>query len=171
MKAIRARRKKVNNWSKYNNIKTSRTLKDWSILEFDSLLEAKFYDFILENKELINLKEIKTQITFELLAWFSWNFIDIKKKKLKIKQWNRVRDYEIVEWLKKVQPIKYICDFILIMNDWTEYIIDVKWVETPDFKLKKKMFENMTWKSLLCITSVLINNWLFLNRIKNRHST
>ncbi len=158
----------VNN-SKYNNIKTTRTI-NWIEVEFDSLIEAKFRDMCSVDIKNLGIKNIKLQETFVLQEWYSWQFIWVKKELLKVKVWNQKRSYTIEDKTKKVQPIKYICDFILEMIDWTEYIIDVKWIETPDFKIKKKMFEKTIWKSLICVNSVLINSGWFVKWLKDKHN-
>ena len=43
---------------------------------------------------------------------------------------------------KKVRAINYKADFIVHHNDFTREVIDIKGVETPEFKLKKKLFEH-----------------------------
>jgi hypothetical protein len=40
---------------------------------------------------------------------------------------------------KKYRKIEYVADFVLNINS-KEFIVDVKGMETPVFKLKKKMF-------------------------------
>ena len=154
--------------SKYNNIKVTKII-DWEEVEFDSLIEWKFRDLISTSMKELKIAKIERQKTFELLEWYSWNIVSTKKKKIVNPVGRQKRNYSIEEKVKKVSPITYVCDFILTMEDWTEYIIDVKWFETPDFKLKKKMFESKFWKSLLCINSVLINNWYFIWWLKSKH--
>lgn len=155
--------------SKYNNIKTSRII-NWVDTEFDSLIEAKFRDICSADLTNLWIKSIDLQRTFVLQEWYAWEFITVKKEKLKVKIWNQKRSYSIEDKNKKVQPIKYICDFVLNMKDGTEYIIDVKWIETPDFKIKKKMFEKVIWKSLICVNSVLINSGTLIRWLKQKHN-
>jgi len=40
---------------------------------------------------------------------------------------------------KKYRQIKYVSDFLIKMN-WYNLIIEIKWFETPVWKLKKKLF-------------------------------
>lgn len=42
---------------------------------------------------------------------------------------------------EKYRAITYIADFVIVNNDGTTEVIDVKGVETQVFKIKKKMFE------------------------------
>lgn len=51
---------------------------------------------------------------------------------------------------EKINPINYIADFVL---DGLKIVVDVKGVETPDFKLKKKMFQfKYPEYDFLCLT-------------------
>lgn len=42
---------------------------------------------------------------------------------------------------KKYRQIEYIGDFLITLLDGTLELIDVKGFETPDFKIKRKLFE------------------------------
>lgn len=42
---------------------------------------------------------------------------------------------------KRVEPIRYIADFLVTYSDGRQEIIDVKGHRTPVYQLKKKMFE------------------------------
>lgn len=161
--------KTKNDWTELKNkfgaVKVIRNI-DWEDVTFDSRMEAQFYDALLAHKESHNITDIQMQVPYEIQEKFEWEFIYVKKTKLKVQQWNRKYNYEVIKKNKKVQPIKYLADFV-IKAWWKEYIIDIKWVETPDFKLKKKMFEKKFNKSLICLTSVVISTWLFFNFLED----
>ncbi len=50
---------------------------------------------------------------------------------------------------EKIKEINYICDFYLPN---LELVIDVKGFETPDFKLKKKIFGKIYGMDIICLT-------------------
>jgi hypothetical protein len=58
----------------------------------------------------------------------------------------RKRAGEVVMWLPQV-PIplvggtRYVVDFVVFLADETVHFIDVKGVETPEFRLKKRQVE------------------------------
>lgn len=85
-------------------------------IEFDSKAEAQYFGYLLERKKKGEIKDFTMQPEFTLLEGFKKNG-------------------------KAFRPIKYIADF------WVDYpngeieIVDVKGFETPDFKIKRKLFE------------------------------
>lgn len=85
-------------------------------IKFDSTMEANYYEYLKEEKRKGNIKEIELQPKFLLLE-------DFKK------------------YGRTIRKIEYISDFRIKYKDNTEKIIDVKGRETPDFKIKRKMFD------------------------------
>lgn len=84
---------------------------------FDSIMEAEYYIYLLEKKDKKEIKDFSMQISFDLLP----------------KQKNKFTG-------KTILAVKYIADFVIIHNNNTKEVIDIKGRETVDFKLKKKMF-------------------------------
>lgn len=85
-------------------------------IKFDSIMEANYYEHLKEEKRKGNIKEFELQPRFLLLE-------DFKK------------------YGRTIRKIEYISDFKVVYKDNTEKIIDVKGRETPDFKIKRKMFD------------------------------
>lgn len=112
---------------------------------FDSVMEAKFYVYLLQLKRDKQIKDFEMQIEFELQE--------------------KYKDPRTNKW---VQPIKYICDFIIIGLDDSRTVIDVKGRETADFKLKKKMFGYKYRElPLMCVQwEPKSNEWMDLEDIK-----
>lgn len=44
---------------------------------------------------------------------------------------------------KKVQPTHYVADFFVTYPDGRTEVVDVKGMKTPEYKLKKKLFEKL----------------------------
>lgn len=86
-------------------------------IKFDSLLEGRYYVMLLHLIEEGAVKSYERQVTYILQDKFRDEFTG-----------------------KMVPAIKYIADFVLTMPDGAVVVIDVKGKETPDFKLKQKMF-------------------------------
>lgn len=137
-------------------------------ITFDSKTEANYYEYIRDNKEKLNIKEIELQPQFIL-----------QEKHLVIN--NQVivpKDEKELKSLQKkhpgctVQPIKYIADFKLTYNDGSIDIIDVKGLKTADFKLKEKMFnfKYPQYGGLKCIVWEH-NNWYEWNEFKQIEKT
>ena len=104
-------------------------------ISFSSALEARFYLSMAKDERIIITR---LQPRFILQEWF------------------------VYEW-KKIRPIEYVADFIIEV-DQDVYIIDSKWFETPDFKLKKKMFLYKYWKEhrlLVCRSIKELHRILF----------
>ena len=101
---------KLNSKSRYSTYKP--VIDD---IEFDSLMEAKYYIHLMAQKKAGVIKSFERQVPFELQPRF--------KKEGKI-----------------YRPITYISDFVVYYQDKT-YVIDIKGTETTEFKLKRKLFE------------------------------
>jgi len=97
--------------SKYNNRKT---VVDG--ITFDSKKEADYYCALKLLKQSGEIRDFGLQPKYELQPAFEKNG-------------------------KKYRPITYVADFVIVNNDGTTEVVDVKGVETQVFKLKKKMFE------------------------------
>lgn len=86
-------------------------------IKFDSLLEGRYYVMLLHLIEDGEVKSYERQVAFVLQDKFRDKFSG-----------------------KMIPAIKYVADFVLTLPDGTQVVIDVKGKETPDFKLKQKMF-------------------------------
>lgn len=109
-------------------------------ITFDSMMEARYYLFLLEEKKQGKIKDFKMQVPFELQPKF-------KKKNG-----------------KTVRAIDYVADFVI--DDVT--VVDVKGVETDTFKLKAKLF-NYKYSGLeLKILQFYpeTNEWMELSEIR-----
>lgn len=84
---------------------------------FDSIMEGRFYVYLLHLKQDGQVKSFTMQTPYVLQDKYRDKFTG-----------------------KAVPAIKYIADFVMTMPDDIEVVIDVKGKETADFKLKKKMF-------------------------------
>lgn len=111
-------------------------------IKFDSIVEAKYYVYLLEEKAVRkNIKEIKMQVPFILQE-------GIKKNG------------------KTILPIKYIADFVVKYTNDITRVIDIKGAVTADFKLKKKMFEYRYLDYTLECINLYENEWLHLDEIE-----
>lgn len=85
-------------------------------ITFDSQKEAQFYCQLKLLKQAGEIRDFGIQEKFELLPSFEKNGC-------------------------KYKPIIYIADFVIVNNDGTTEVVDIKGVETQVFKIKKKLFE------------------------------
>lgn len=85
-------------------------------IDFDSIMEARFYIYLLHLKEDGTIKKFERQVPFELQPGYRDPYTK-----------------------KAVLPIKYVADFVIVMNNGPDVIVDVKGNETPEFKIKWKM--------------------------------
>lgn len=83
---------------------------------FDSKDEANYYLYLLELKRTKQILGFTPQPAFELQPGFKKNGVTFK-------------------------PIKYIADFEVYLPNGEIDVVDVKGMITPDFALKRKMFE------------------------------
>lgn len=102
---------KLQKKNKYNN---QKTIIDG--ITFDSKMEAKYYNTLKLLQEAGEIRDFGLQPKYELQPAFE-------------------------KGGKKYRPITYIADFVIVNNDGTTEVVDVKGVETQVFKIKKKMFE------------------------------
>ncbi|ABR48750.1 protein of unknown function DUF1064 [Alkaliphilus metalliredigens QYMF] len=99
--------------SKYNNKKTTV-----DAIEFDSKKEADYYHQLKLLKQAGEIKDFGIQQRYELLPTFKKNGTTFRS-------------------------INYVADFVIVNNDGTTEVVDVKGVETQVFKIKQKLFEYM----------------------------
>jgi len=128
------------------NVNTSKKAKEKRTLNghtFDSDIEYKFYVYILSQQEEELIKEIIIQPKFELQQ---------KYEKLG----------------KKVRPIQYIADFQIEYTNGEIVVFDVKGMVTPEFKLKRKIFDYIfPDKVLRCVNwSRLDGGWCDIEDIE-----
>lgn len=86
-------------------------------LTFDSVMEGRYYAYLLTLKREGFIKKIETQVKYTLLNGFT---------------------HKITQ--KKIRPITYIADFVITNYDNTQEVVDVKGKKTPEFKIKEKLF-------------------------------
>lgn len=65
-------------------------------------------------------------------------FLDAMKVDGRIADWNRSSPVVLVPGLRK-DRVTYIADFVVTRLDGTDYLVDVKGVQTPVFKVKRKL--------------------------------
>lgn len=85
-------------------------------INFDSMLEANYYLYLLYEKKIGTIIDFELKPSFVLQPSFKKNE-------------------------RKFQQIKYIADFKVFLPTGETVIVDTKGVMTADFKLKQKMFE------------------------------
>jgi len=117
---------------------------------FDSIMEAKFYVYLLHLKQDKEIKKFECQVEYEL------------QPKYRSKHTGKI-----------VRAIHYIPDFVITKNDGSITAIDVKGQETEVFKLKQKLFEYkypdiefhcVQWRASS-------NDWMTLDEIKEIRKT
>ena len=110
--------------SKYNNV-----ISEFDGLTFHSNKEKRTYILLNQLKQSGRIKDFELQVGYELQEAYK-NALG-----------------------KKIRPIKYYADFVIIGNDLEEHIIDVKsdGTITQLFRVKKKMFEYKYNKILHCV--------------------
>ena len=139
------RSKKTKEMGKIKHIKT--TIDN---ITFDSKTEANYYIYIRDNKDKLNIKDIKLQPEFILQE----KHLVINNKVIIPKDDKELKGLQRKHPGCTVQAIKYIADFQLTYNDDSIDIIDVKGIKTADFKIKEKMFnfKYPEYGGLKCIT-------------------
>lgn len=103
--------KKVKKKSKYNNIKT-----EVDGIKFDSRKEADYYYQLKLLKRAGEIRDFGLQPRYELQPTFEKDGTTHRS-------------------------ITYVADFVVVNNDGTTDVIDVKGFETQIFKIKQKLFE------------------------------
>lgn len=112
-------------------------------IKFDSRLEAKFYEHLKDLQKQRLIRTFEMQVRFEIIP-----------------------AYTSVTG-KKIRKTEYVADFVVVHNDGSEEVIDVKGVETDVFKLKRKLFELKYQKVLVCLNySKIDGGWISLEDLK-----
>jgi hypothetical protein len=100
-------------------------------------------------------------------------YLHLKKMKEKglIKDFSLQPEYILQEGFTKrgakILPIKYRADFEVLTNSGEIVTVDVKGMETADFKLKAKMFEKRYPQELFLVTySKIDGGWISLPDLK-----
>lgn len=83
---------------------------------FDSLMEARYYVYLLQKRHDKGIKSFECQKKFVLQEKYKDRFTG-----------------------KTILPITYVADFYVIDRNGQEWAIDVKGQETPEFRIKWKM--------------------------------
>lgn len=99
--------------NKYGNRKT-----EIDGIKFDSQKEAEYYCQLKLLKRAGEIKDFGMQQRYELLPTFKKNGMTFKS-------------------------VTYVADFVIVNNDGTTEVVDVKGMETQVFKIKQKLFEYM----------------------------
>jgi hypothetical protein len=110
-------------------------------ITFDSQAESKYYLQLKWLKQAKQIKDFKLQPRFMLQETFKKNG-------------------------QTIQKIEYVADFAITNLDGSVEIVDVKGVETPEFKLKRKLFEKRYEHSLKVVTLDDTYGWIELDRLK-----
>lgn len=98
--------------NKYGNVETVV-----NEIKFQSKHEARHYQILRQMLKGGYIKDLQLQVKFEIFP----GYVDFKGK--------------------KIQPINYICDFIVITNNDKELVMDSKGMKTKVFIMKEKMFK------------------------------
>lgn len=123
--------------TKYNAKKT--TIDD---IQFDSKIEASYYEYLKKKKLDGGIKDFELQPEFILQPKFEKDG-------------------------KKYLPIKYKADFKVIYNDNTIRIVDVKGFETPLGTMKLKMYHyNFEYPLDLITYSKIDGGWISIGDLK-----
>jgi hypothetical protein len=111
---------------------------------FDSKLESQYYLHLKELKAAGVVKHFELQPEFILMEKFY-------KRGILFRQ------------------IKYKADFHVWYTDGEEHIVDVKGMETADFKIKRKLYEKQFPLELKLIAfSKMDGGWIELDELKKR---
>jgi hypothetical protein len=122
--------------SKYSNRKT---IVD--SIQFDSVAESKYYLQLKWLKQAKQIKDFKLQPRFLLQESFKKNG-------------------------KSFRKIEYIADFQIHHLDGSVEVVDVKGVETAEFKIKRKLFERLYLHRLSVVTHDDTFGWIELDELK-----
>lgn len=114
-------------------------------LVFDSIMEAKFYVYLLHLEHDGKIKGFKCQVKYEL------------QPKYRSKHTGKI-----------VRPIYYIPDFVITQNNDDIVAVDVKGQKTEVFKLKQKLFEYKYPEiDFYCVQwRASSNDWMTLDEIE-----
>lgn len=135
MARIRKRTSKANKIErqKMGKIVHKRTEVDGIV--FDSVMESDYYKYLKEERDAGRIKDFTLQPKFILQD----KFIVVNGETI---YGNHPEFAKIKRQTKAptVQAIAYISDFEVDYADGHKEIVDIKGIETADFKIKKKLF-------------------------------
>lgn len=101
----------------YNKYGNKKTVIDGN--KFDSLVEGQYYTYLKELKKLGQVREFVLQ-----------------------PKWVLQEGYKLEDNTRRTPPITYTADFMVFYTNGNVRVIDVKGGNTtPEFKIKKKMWE------------------------------
>lgn len=121
-----------------------------------SWTEEEYQDFInkkigtpksrVKGNKYKNIKTVIDDITFDSKKEADYYCqLKILKRAGEIKDFGLQQKYELQPTFKKngttYKAISYVADFVITNNDGTTEVIDIKGMETKEFKIKKKLFE------------------------------
>jgi hypothetical protein len=111
-------------------------------IKFDSKAESEYYLHLKSLQERGQIKDFELQPPFVLQESF------------------RLKG-------ELVRQIKYVADFRVFENDGSTFIVDVKGMETADFKIKKKLYLKKFPEPLKLVTfSKIDGGWIELADLK-----
>jgi hypothetical protein len=105
------------NWDKFNSTKT---IIYW--IKFSSKLEARFYEYLKNNKD-IQILELQPRFILQNSFKYEW---------------------------KTIRAIEYVRDF-KIEYLWDIFYIDAKWMTLPVFQIKHKLWLKKYWDENILI--------------------
>lgn len=106
--------------SKKHKYNAKKTVFDG--ITFDSKAEADYYNWLKILKKAREIKNFEMQVPFTLLDNFEHPSKKTKAGKPRV-----------------VRAINYIPDFVITENDGSKKVVDVKGMQTKDFKIKAKL--------------------------------
>lgn len=113
-------------------------------ITFDSLNESRFYLEILKGIQNKTIRSFELQKRYELIPKY------------------RTKDG------RTIRKTEYLADFVLTMSDNSVRVIDIKGVETPVFKIKKKLLEYRYPEVRLECLHYVSGMWLDADAYKGR---
>ena len=112
-------------------------------IKFDSLLESKYYSYLLEQQKEGFVSHFKVQPRYLLQESFKKNGVNFRK-------------------------IEYVADFEVTKSDDTVEVIDVKGMILPAFQIKRKLFERYYMDYTLTLATYVKKwgGWVTLDELK-----
>lgn len=141
---------------KIESKKTVITGSDGKQIEFDSKTEAAYYQYLIQNKEGLNIRDIELQKEFILMD--DLNLVCFvcrgEKRVPSTKTGNLIKCRKCnATGLRKSNGAKYTADFVVTYNDGHREVIDVKGYANDSFSLRKRLFEHQFYTPLIVVKS------------------
>lgn len=157
-KKKKATKKKIN---KMNNKKI--TIDN---IEFDSKMEAQYYVYLKKQQKEGKIKGFVMQPSYKLLdAYIIVNGETIPETDERYKKYKNSKDKELDS-----RKTIYTADFLITHNNGEEEIIEVKGFETPEFSLRRKMFNLRYPNKRLTLVRQYRGQWVDLEKHKIRRA-